>query len=280
MAEDKQVRKYFENLSYGKDSLASEIHGKQNQEQINKSVASAVRMYDKALEEGDKETAGRYKGQIMKWHRDLENLKAIKEEYAMNSGGGKGGMSMFSNYTDQTFDRDFFTERGRIMMDEKLEFTLGVVGGDGKPMFKKIEDLTDGWVLKGTEESDFMRLQQSAVKQRNDMGKPLDFDVHWEVSKILEKSDAAKVFTSDKIGGIYFLNEYIKENEKAITSGEIPDHMLHPDSFDPSQDNRLLTFYSNRIFKAFDENYQTPAERKAAEELIAQHNNTQENTQS
>ena len=52
MAEDKQVKKYFENLSYGKNSLASEIHGKVNQEHINKSVASAVRMYDKHTAEG------------------------------------------------------------------------------------------------------------------------------------------------------------------------------------------------------------------------------------
>ena len=95
MAEDKQVKKYFENLSYGKDSLASEIHGKVNQEHINKSVASAVRMYDQHMAEGNKEMAEHFKGQIMKWHRDLENLKAIKEEFAMNSGGGRGGDKMY-----------------------------------------------------------------------------------------------------------------------------------------------------------------------------------------
>ena len=280
MAEDKQVKKYFENLSYGKNSLASEIHGKVNQEYINKNVASAVRMYDKNMAEGNKEAADHFKSQIMKWSRQLENLKVIKEEYAMNSGGGKGGMSMFSNYTDQGFDRKFFTERGRIMMDEKLEFTLGVIGEDGQPIFKKIEDITENWVLKGAEENDFMRLQQSAVKQRNDMGEPLDFDIDWEVSKILEKSDAWKVMASDKIGGRYFLNDYIENNQQAIQSGQIPDEMLHPDSFDPNHDSRLHEYYANRLRKAFDENYQTPAERKAAEELIAQSNNTQENTQS
>tara|TARA_R110000822_G_scaffold122435_4_gene256566 strand:+ start:3464 stop:4306 length:843 start_codon:yes stop_codon:yes gene_type:complete len=280
MAEDKQVRKYFENLSYGKNSLSSEIHGKANQEHINKSVASAVRNYDKSTAEGDKETAEHFKSQIMKWSADLDNLKAIKEEYAMNSGSGRGGMSMYSNYTDQSFDRDFFTERGRIMIDEKLNFTLGVIGSDGKPVFKKIEDITENWVLKGTEENDFMRLQQSAVKQRNNMDEPLDFDVDWEVSKILEKSDAWKVMASDKIGGRYFLNDYVIENQQAIQSGQIPDNMLHPDAFDPSQDGRLHQYYANRIRKSFDENYQTPAERKAAEELIAKSNNTQENTQS
>jgi len=271
MAEDKQVRKYWENLSYGKNSLSSEIHGKINQEYINKRVASAVRMYDQHMADGNKEMAAHFKSQIMKWSADLDNLKGIKEEYAMNE-------SLFSNYTDQSFEKKFMTEQGRMMIDERLEFQLGVIDDEGKPIFKKIEDITENWVLKGTEESDFMRLQQSAVKQRNDMGEPLDFDVYWEVSKILEQSDAAKVLTSDKIGGIYFLNEYVEENEEAITSGEIPDHMLHPDSFDPSQDNRLLTFYSNRIFKAFDENYQTPAEARKADELIAR-TNTQDNTE-
>lgn len=278
MAEDKQVRKYFENLTYGADSLSSEIHGKANQEQINKSVASAVRMYDKHTSEGNKDMAAHFKGQIQKWSTQLDNLKAIKEEYAMNSGSGKGGMSIFSNYTDQTFDRDFFTERGRIMIDEKLDFTLGVVGEDGEPRFKKIEDLTDGWVIKGTEESDFMRLQQSAVKQSNDMDEPLDFDIDWEVSKILEKSDAWKVMASDKIGGRYFLNDYVVDNQQAIQSGQIPGDALHPDSFNPSYDNRLHEYYANRIRKAFDPNHQSPAERKAADELIAK-SNSQNNTE-
>ena len=268
MAEDKQVRKYFENLSYGKKSLSSEIHGKLNQQEINKSVASAVRMYDQAMASGEKEKAEQFKGQIMKWSADLDNLKAIKEEFAMNSGSGKGGMSMYSNYTDLSFDRDFFTERGRIMIDENLDFTLGVIGSDGKPKFKKIPDLTEGWVIKGTEENDFMMLQQSAVKQRNDMGKPLDFDVDWEVSKILGNSDAWKVMASDKIGGRYFLNDYIVENQEAMRSGQIPDEALHPDSFDPEFDNRLHQYYANRIRKAFDENYQTPAEKMASDKLI------------
>tara|TARA_R110000822_G_scaffold162370_1_gene302790 strand:- start:3457 stop:4293 length:837 start_codon:yes stop_codon:yes gene_type:complete len=272
MAEDKQVKKYFENLSYGKNSLASEIHGKVNQEHINKSVASAVRMYDKHTAEGNKDMAEHFKSQIMNWSRQLENLKAIKEEYAMNSGGGRGGMSMYSNYTDQTFDRDFFTEKGRIMIDEKLDFTLGVIGGDGNPVFKKIEDITENWVLKGSEENDFMRLQQSAVKQSNDMDEPLDFDIDWEVSKILEKSDAWKVMASDKVGGRYFLNDYVESNREAIQNGSIPDNMLHPDSFDPNQDGRLHEYYANRIKKAFDPNHQTPAEQKAANELIARSN--------
>ena len=229
MAEDKQVRKYWENLTYGKNSLSSEIHGKINQEYINKRVASAVRMYDQHMADGNKEMAAHFKSQIMKWSADLDNLKGIKEEYAMNSASGKDGEGLFSHYTDRSFENKFMTEQGRIMIDERLEFQLGVIGDDGKPIFKKIEDLTENWVLKGAEESNFMRLQQSAVKQSNDMDEPLDFDVDWEVSKILEKSDAWKVMVSDKIGGRYFLNDYVVNNQEAIQNGNIPDNMLHPD---------------------------------------------------
>ena len=279
MAEDKQVRKYWENLSYGKNSLSSEIHGKANQEYINKKVASAVRMYDQHMAEGNKEMAGHFKEQIQKWSTQLDNLKAIKEEYAMNSGSGKSGMGTFSNYTDQSFEKKFMTEQGRIMIDERLEFQLGVIDDEGKTVFKKPEDITENWVLKGSEENDFMRLQQNAVKQRNDMGEPLDFDIDWEVSKILEKSDSWKVMASDKIGGRYFLNDYVEGNQEAIQSGQIPDNALHPDSFDPSQDNRLHAYYADRIRKSFDENYQTPAEARKADELIARTKTQETNTE-
>jgi len=278
MADDKQARKYFENLSYGKDSLSSEIHGKFNQERINKNVASAVRMYDMHLAEGNKEMAGHFKGQIMKWSRELDGIKAIKEEFAMNYAGGRDGESMYSNYTDLSWEKDFMTERGEISLDDNLNFIMGVTNEKGETTWKRKEDITENWVIKGNEEANFMRLQQSAVKQRNNMGEPLDFDIDWEVSKILERSDAWKVMASDKIGGRYFLNDYVIENQEAIQNGSIPDHMLHPDSFDPSQDNRLHAYYANRIRKAFDENYQTLAEKRASDELIAKTNT--ENTES
>jgi hypothetical protein len=279
MAADKRVKKYFENLSYGKESLSSEIHGKLNQERINKNVASAVRMYDKSLAEGDKKLAENYKGQIMQWSRELNNIKAIKEEFAMNIAGGRDGESMYSNYTDLSWTKEFMIENGTISLDDNLGFILGVTDQEGQTTWKKPEDITENWVIKGPEESNFMRLQQSAVKQRNNMNEPLDFDIDWEVSQILQRSDAWKVMASDKIGGRYFLNDYVIENKDAIQNGNIQDEMLHPDSFDPSQDSRLHAYYADRIRKAFDENYQTPAERKAAEELIAQSNNTQENNQ-
>jgi hypothetical protein len=278
MADDKKVRKYFENLSYGRKSLSSEIHGKGNQELINKSVASCVRNYNAHIADGDKETAAHFKKQIEQWSRELDNLKAIKEEFAMNYGSGKGGRSMYSNYTDLSFDRAFFTENGRISFDEDLSLVLSVINENGEEVIKKPEDVTENWVLKGTEENDFMRLQQDAVKQRNNMNEPLDFDIDWEVSKILGNSDAWKVLASDKIGGRYFLNDYVVENQEAIQNGNIPDDMLHPDSFNPDFDNRLHAYYADRIRKSFDENYQTPAEKKASDELIAKTNT--ENTES
>jgi len=269
MAEDRGVKKYFENIPYGNDSLASEIHGPRNQETINNIVSSLVRNYDKHIAEGNKQMAGHFNSQIKKMAQQLEGLKAIKEEFAMNYGSGKGGKSMFSNYTDLSWDRAFFTENGVIQIDQDMKLALSVVDDVGVETKKNVEDITENWVIKGTEEADFMRLQQSAVEQRNTMSNPLDYDVDWEISKLLENTDSWKVLACDKIGGRYFLNDYIEENQEDVESGAIPDNMLHPDSFNPDFDARLHTYYTNRIRRAFDENYQTPAEARRADELIA-----------
>ena len=278
MAEDKQVKKYFENMPYGEESKSSEIHGKSNQAIINKFVASMVMKYDEYTASGDKETAGHFKDAIHQMAQQLDNLKGIKEEFAVNYGGGVGGKKLFSNFTDLTFDRSFFTEQGNISFDEKMKLVLSVNKENGEEISKNIEDITQNWVIKGTEENDFMKMQQDAQEQSNSTGQPLDFDIDWAVSNLLSNMDAWKSFVSDKIGGRYFLNDYMQENAEAIASGEIPDEMLHPESFNADFDNRLHDHYANRLKKSFDPDFQTPAEARKADELIAR-TKPQENTE-
>ena len=273
MAEDKQVKKYFENMPYGSDSNSSEIHGKPNQVVINKFVASLVRKYDENIANGDKEMAGHFKGAVHQIAKNLDNLKSIKEEFAINYGGGTGGKKLFSNFTDLTFDRAFAIEQFEFAFDKDMKPILSVVGPDGEQITKRIEDITENWVVKGTEEADFMRMQQDAQKQSNTIGQKLDFDPDWHVSNLLENMDAWKSFVSDKIGGRYFLNDYMQENADAIASGEIPDEMLHPESFNPDFDNRLHEHYAGRLKRAFDPNYQTAQEAQEADALIAKNNN-------
>jgi hypothetical protein len=278
MAEDKQVKKYFENMPYGADSKSSEIHGKRNQVVINKFVASLVRKYDESIANGDKEMAGHFKSAVHDMAKNLDNLKNIKEEFAVNYGGGTGGKKVFSNFTDLTFDRAFAIEQFDFAFDKDMKPILSVMGPDGNPITKRVEDITENWVVKGTEEADFMKMQQDARKQSNTVGQPLDFDVDWAVSNLLSNMDAWKSFVSDKIGGRYFLNDYMQENASAITSGEIPDEMLHPESFNPDFDNRLHDHYANRLNKSFDPDFQTPAEARRADELIAR-TKPQDNTE-
>ena len=121
--------------------------------------------------------------------------------------------------------------------------------------------------VKSTEEADYMRMHQDAVKQRNTLGEPLDFDVDWQVDNLLHNNDAWKIFVSDKIGGRFFLQDYVMENQDKIMSGEISDDMLHPDSFNPNYDTRLHKYYATRIKKAFDPNYLTPEEVIKAKQL-------------
>jgi len=278
MAEDKQVKKYFENLRYGGDSKSSEIHGRENQSNINMFIANLVTEYDKNIEAGNKKMAGNYNSAIKQIARDLDNLKDIKEEFAMNYGGGTGGKNLYSNYTDLSWDRAFMIEQGTITFDKNMRPILSVMDQNGEPIVKHIEDITQDWVLKGTGEADFMRMQQDAQKQSNTIGEPLDFDIDWAISNWLANEDQWKSAVTDKIGGKYFLNTWMEENSVALTAGEIPDEMLHPDSFDPDFDNRLHEHYANIIRKSFDPNYQTLEETRRADELIAR-TNTQDNTE-
>jgi len=280
MSADKYAKKYFENLPYGDDSLSSEIHGKKNQVKINKFVASLVRNYDEQMQLGNKEQASHFGGAVKQMSTNLDNLKNIKEEFSLNYGGGVGGKNLFSNYTNLNFDKQFFTENGEISFDNDLKPLLIVKDEDGKETVKRIEDVTENWVVKGTEGQQFMKMQQDAQKQSNSVGQSLDFDVDFAVDNLLAENDAWKIMASDKVGGRYFLHDYLQENQDKIKSGELTDEMLNPESFNPEFDTRLHQYYSNRIKKSFDPNHQTAKERMAADELIAKsssQNNTETN---
>ena len=267
---DKEARKYFENMPYGDDAKSSEIHGKESQQVINQMVSGLVKKYDEHMAAGDKDTAGSYSGAVKSIAKSLDNLKEIKKQFATFYGGGTGGKKLFSNWTNtQQFDVPFFLEKGRISFDEELQPVLSVTAPDGKnEVTKRVSDITQDWVIRGTEEADYMKMQQDAVKQSNTMGQALDFDVDWAVDNILSNQDAWKSFASDKIGGRYFLQDYVMENQDKIQSGEISDEMLHPTSFDPAFDTRLHKYYSDRIRNAFNPNLVQENLDKEAEKLM------------
>ena len=283
MAEDKELRKYAENLPYGKDAKPSEIHGLHNKAVINGMVTDLMQKFDESKAKGDKKSAGHYSDAIRKIALDCENLQIPKEEYLMLEGGGVNGASQFSNYTNRSWERKFFTEQGTIGFSaQDMSMVLTVLDDEGKEVSKGIKDVTQDWVMAAKrEENEYMKMQQDAMRQRNTMGTELDFDVDWHVSNLLGTADTWKSFVSDKVGGRYFLQDWMQENQEAIAAGEIPDEMLHPDSFNPEFDNRLHDYYASRIKKSFDPNYQTFSEIRKTEELMArmnQQNNTK-NTQ-
>ena len=269
MSEDKRIKKYFENMPYGDDAKSSEIHGKANQRVINDFIANLVKQYDALHAAGDKEGSREIDSLIKSIARQLDNLKAIKEEFAVAYGGGVGGKNLFSNYTDLNWDRMFFGEQGRIAFGPGFKILCIVTSPDGEDIVKNIEDITQNWVIKGTEEADYMKYHQDLVKQGQTAAKHPDFNIDWVVDNLLITNDAWKIFVSDKIGGVYFLQEYLKENEEAVTSGQIPDEMLHPDSFNPAMDMRLHKHYSTRLKTAFDPNYKTIKEGNASSSTVA-----------
>jgi len=269
MSEDKRIKKYFENMPYGDDAKSSEIHGKANQRVINDFIANLVKQYDALHAVGDKEGSREIDSLIKSIARQLDNLKAIKEEFAVAYGGGVGGKNLFSNYTDLNWDRMFFGEQGRIAFGPGFKILCIVTSPDGEDIVKNIEDITQNWVIKGTEEADYMKYHQDLVKQGQTAAKHPDFNIDWVVDNLLITNDAWKIFVSDKIGGVYFLQEYLKENEEAVTSGQIPDEMLHPDSFNPAMDMRLHKHYSTRLKTAFDPNYKTIKEGNTSSSTVA-----------
>ena len=267
---DKQARKYFENMPYGDDAKSSEIHGKDNQQVINGMVESLVRKYDESMAVGDKEMAGKVDSAIKQIAFDLDRLKEIKKEFATYYGGGTGGKNLFSNWTNlKEFDIPFWLEGGSISFGPDLKPLLSVpsAANPGEQITKRISDITENWVVKGTEEADYMKMQQNAVEQRNTIGKELDFDVDFMVDNLLTTNDAWKIFVSDKIGGRYFLQDYLLENQDKVKNGEISDDMLHPASFNPANDTRLHKYYSNRIKRAFNPNFLSPEEVIEAKQL-------------
>ena len=269
MSEDKRIKKYFENMPYGDDAKSSEIHGKANQRVINDFIANLVKQYDALHAVGDKEGSREIDSLIKSIARQLDNLKAIKEEFAVAYGGGVGGKNLFSNYTDLNWDRMFFGEQGRIAFGPGFKILCIVTSPDGEDIVKNIEDITQNWVIKGTEEADYMKYHQDLVKQGQTAAKHPDFNIDWVVDNLLITNDAWKIFVSDKIGGVYFLQEYLKENEEAVTSGQIPDEMLHPDSFNPAMDMRLHKHYSTRLKTAFDPSYKTIKEGNTSSSTVA-----------
>lgn len=129
-------------------------------------------------------------------------------------------------------------------------------------------DVTENWVIKGDEEMRYMQLHQQLVKEGQTAAKHPSFDIDWTVDNMLINNDAWKIFVSDKIGGIYFLHEYLQNVQEDFRAGNIPDELLHPDSFHPEKDVRLHQFYADRLRAAFDPNYKNIRDGSAANSTI------------
>ena len=83
---DLNVRKYFENMPYGKDAKASEIHGRANKKYIDNYVSGLVEKYDVLYGSGKKAEANIVFSMIRDIARQLDNLKGLKEEFAVAYG--------------------------------------------------------------------------------------------------------------------------------------------------------------------------------------------------
>tara|TARA_R100001440_G_scaffold58916_1_gene78728 strand:+ start:1292 stop:2176 length:885 start_codon:yes stop_codon:yes gene_type:complete len=270
MAEDIYVKKYFENLPYGNDAKSSEVHGKRNQLVINEFVANLTKQYDALMASNQSAKAQHMAGAIRNIARQLDSLKNLKSDFATYYGGGVGGKKLFSNYTDLTWDRIFWTEGGFIEFGPGFEILLScIVPPNNQVVTKRIMDVTENWVIKGDEEMRYMQLHQQLVKEGQTAAKHPSFNIDFTVDNMLINNDAWKIFVSDKIGGIYFLHEYLQTVSEDLAAGNISDEILHPNSFHPEKDTRLHQFYADRLRSAFDPNYMAMRSGNQANSFIS-----------
>ena len=285
MAYEIKLKKYFENLPYGQDSLPSEIHGPRNQETINATVKVLVDLHDQALkgipdENGvlkkDESLASSSSNGIKFIAKQLENLKMIKEEYALNKGGGTLGKDMFSSWTSTIWEDEFMTEKGTMDFDKDMNLLLDVPHLD-YPL-KKVEDITDDWIVKGDEESRFIQhYQELSGSSNKKFNQDPPYDIDYATHNLLKTG--WQVFASDEIMGREpFIQTWLKDN--IDTDGDVVAQInelsekgrLDKESFNPETDpdKRLHVHFSKILKHAWNPNYLSQSETKEADELIAQ----------
>ena len=268
-----KLKKYFENMPYGENSLASEVHGPRNQETINNIVKELVEMYDYNMSIGEKGKATDAENTIKHLSKQLENLKSIKEEYALNMGGGARGKKLFSNWTDTTWEDFFFTEKGVIDVDENFDIICDVPGLSHP--YKKIEDITEEWEVIGDWMMKFHDAKRELSTSSNSL-KPPSFDADFFVHNLL-KENWRSMLTDEMPGGGYFLQNWLAEN--VDQSGDVMNQLvnlgdrLDKQSFNPDKDTRLHDYYARILKTANDPNYLTAAESNLADNLMRKTNN-------
>ena len=263
----KSIARYYENMPYGKKSLSSEIHGPVNQAAINAIVKNLVAMSDVAKQDGNNDLAESLKNGVYKIAKQLDTLKMIKEEHAMD-------LRTRSNWTDHNWDDNFFTENGSISFDKNMDLIAAAVDSTGEVVQKNLNTITKDWESIGDWMQTLMQAKQDLIKAKGGLDTPPPFDIDFFVNNLIKNNWRSILTDQDPTmdpNGPY--NGYRLQqilHMAADENGNIPaDYNFDKNSFDPSYDTRLFEVIANDLKAAFYPNYQTRKEADTARQLMA-----------
>tara|TARA_R100001082_G_scaffold46480_1_gene24788 strand:- start:11102 stop:11926 length:825 start_codon:yes stop_codon:yes gene_type:complete len=265
------MERYYETVPYGNKSLSSEIHGPKNQANINAVVKNLVMMSDVAMQQGNTELAETFKSAIYKISKELDTVKMIKEEHAMD-------LRTRSNWTDHGWDDNFMTENGEIFVDENMNVILRALDPTtGEMVDKKPNIITKDWESIGDWMQTLMQAKQDLIKARGDLNTPPPFDIDFFVNNLIKDnwrsilSDPDPTLDPNDYHNGYRLQQIL--HLAADANGNIPvDYNLDKNSFDPTYDTRIHEVIANDLKTAFDPNYQSNKDIAKARELMARIN--------
>lgn len=277
--DDVRLRKYAENMPYGKDDPSSKIHGPVNEQIIRGFIYQLFKWYDNYRAKGENDMASNFEGAIKHIAGGLDNLREIKKEYLVNKGGGKAGRDqtteLYKASDSAVWDKNFALENFSIgFRPPNFDITLTApIGEDkkGEPimMTKGVGDITENWGVLDDSPMTFSKMKQDVVDAA-DRGEPSPpFDISWAVHNLVKKSKEILAFEKDFDGsGKSFAQTWVEENIADIASGNTPPESLTTESILHEDDKRVAMHYINILNKSFHgENYQSQGEIKEAEEL-------------
>ena len=244
------MERYYENVPYGDNSLASEIHGTENEEIIKQEVKRLVQLNDSLLKQGLKEEASKIEKMIYHIDKEVANAEVVKQEHAAS-------LRSTSNWGDMSFLDKAMTEQGKVGFNEEGKFTMEV-----------FDERSNGFVSKTTEamSMDFeeigdwmqplMKLKERIGKAKNNMGNPPPFDINYAVNNLIKNNWKSMIAdpdpTLDPNGPSkgYRLQSILLD--AVDENGNLPkDYNLDKNSFDPTNDTRLFSSISKELHNTF-----------------------------
>jgi len=245
-----RLERYYENVTYGEDSKACEIHGLRNMERINTYVAKLVKGNSDAIKNGDQKLAEQTARLIYHIDKEVANGEVLKTEHASS-------LRSTSNWADMGFMDEAMLENAEVNFNEqgKMTFT-GMHPGTGEMVTETIESLSANFEEIGDWMQPLMNAKQELLSARNDRGNPPPFDINYFVNNLIKNNWKSMIADKDPSldpnGPSKGYRLQLILLNAADEAGVLPpDFNTDKFSFNPEFDDRLFKNVSEELKNAF-----------------------------